>query len=378
MKNLQYLTAYLMALSLCMFVSCKGTEYAENIVEGYDKLVNHNGEGIVGIQYEIIPLSEKGEGILTYPSKVAMNDYAIYIMDDNKVLSYDFKGNFRAQIGRFGHGDKEYINASTFYIDSDSKIVLYDSYKNVLLRYSKQGKVIDERKVSGGVMTNAQTILPVNENRLFVYNYIYNKNNRLCSIVDLENEDEEVVSSTPVSSENAKEYVGHNPCSQYNGIIRYLRPFDQHIYTLWGDTALVVDTKEKLMTETELAQIKNYSIVTYADCMNNGGFTGFTDIYETSRYLILSCHNIAYTIIDKKTLTCKRYKYKVGENIDASPLCNILGVHNNTLIGLLPKEKVEEIIKTSKSRLSTALQKSMNNQQAEHYVVLFDMTDCGL
>ena len=357
-----------------MLFSCKGTEYTENVVTGYDSPVKYNGEGITGIKYKVIPLKETGEGVLAYPSKVAMNENTIYIMDDNKVVSYDLKGNFLGQIGRHGHGNNEYINVSAFYVDGDNKVVLYDSYKNVLSLYSKQGEYIDEKKVPEAEMINAQTILPMTDNRLFVYNYIYNETDRLCSVIDFEHNTGETVSSTPVCSDNTKEYVGHNPCSKYNGIIRYIRPFDRHIYTLFDDTALVVDTKEKLMSEEKLSKIKNYSIVTYADCMNNGDFTGFTDIFETDRHLVLSCHNIAYTIIDKKTLTCKRYKYKCGENTEASPLCNILGSYKNTLIGLLPKEKVEEIIKTSKGGLATALRKSMDNQQAEHYMVMFDMT----
>lgn len=47
--------------------------------------------------------------------------------------------------------------------------------------------------------------------------------------------------------------------------------------------------------------------------MSEDVFCGFTDIFETDRYIVLPCKNLEYIVMDKQQSTCKRYSYDVGE-----------------------------------------------------------------
>ncbi len=372
-KTAKALAMLFMLLPLLMF-SCKETEVATGFVAGYDSPEKENGDGIEGVEFKIVPLEQK-EGIaLVSPKKVIIADSIVYILDSRQLVSYTADGKFRCAIGQNGHGRNEYITLTTFYVDGDKNIVLFDSYKNSLIKFDKNGKFLDEKKLSPADLKYAQSIMPTEEsNRLFVYNYIYNGFNQLCRIVDTESGKETEISSTPLHTDNTMEFVGKNPCSTYNGTIRYIRPFDNNIYNYTDNSTICVDTKEKILSEKELGEIKNYGIMTYAECMTNNTFMGFTDIFETDRFIFLACHNMAYTIIDKETMKCHKFNYGLNTSGKGCPLYNIYYACNNKFIGLLSDDDLENIVKLSKGKFTENMKEIIKSDTCGQVLVIYDI-----
>ncbi len=347
-------------------------------ITGYNAPSRENGIGFKGIKYKIIPLEKNDNFAIVSPKKIEIVDSVIFILDENKVISYDLDGKFLTSIGQIGHGHSEYMNLSTFYIDSEGNIVLLDSYKNTLFSFNKDGVFINAKKVSPIDLKYAQSILPINKDSIFVYNFLYNDFNQLCRTVNLKNKTEYGIASIPLRTNNTMEYVGKSPCSVYKGTIRYLKPFDNHIYNLTENTTLNIKTTDKIFSKKEIEEIKNYSIATYADCLNNGIFTGFTDIFETQKYIILACHNITYLLIDKKKMACQRIEYTPSTNYRSIPIYNIKGSSGNQLVGLLSKEEVEELEKNNGNKIIQTLKKYLEKRPFDQVVIVYDIENINI
>ena len=371
-KTMKALVMLFLLQPLLLF-SCKGTEVGIGSVTGFDLPEKENGDGIEGVNYKLVPLEQKEGFALSFPKKMEMTDSIVYILDSRQLVSYTADGKFRCKIGQNGHGRNEYITLTTFYVDGDKNVVLFDSYKNSLIKFDKDGKFLDEKKLSPADLKYAQSIMPTEEgNRLFVYNHIYNDFNQLCRIVDTESGKETEISSTPLRTDNTMEFVGKNPCSIHNGTIRYIRPFDNNIYNYTDNSTLNVETKEKILSEKELGEIKNYGIMTYAECMANGTFMGFTDIFETDRLIFLACHNMAYTIIDKENMKCYKFNYGFNTSGKGCPLYNIYAACENKLIGLLSDEDLENIAKSGKGKIAKDVKKFVKSDAYDHVLVIYD------
>lgn len=351
---------------LTLLFSCKGVEYSETAVSGYDGPLKENGEGL-SVQYTPIALEELQGSMLTNPQKIVLTDSLILISDDNRLLSFGLDGKYHGQIGCMGRGNGEYINLTTFYVDNKKAITIFDSYRNVLLRFSLDGKPICETSLGDLELKFAQSILPLSDKELFVYNYLYNDSHLLAEIVNIETGETEEVASTPMCTNSTMEYVGRNPYCSYGGKIRYLQPLDNRIYSLGDSTTLCINTKQTVYNEKELQDIKNFGMTTYADCLNENRFAGFSDVFETERYIVLACHNASYTVVDKKTMSCKRFKYSMTAGARDEALYNIRGVYKNSLVGFFGTDDIEKL---SSLGFDTPLAKSVKRLNSTQVLVL--------
>ena len=384
MKNMHINTKRIMFVSIILSIplllySCISSE--GNIgfpITGYNVPARENGIGFKGIKYKIIPLERNDEFALVSPKKIEIVDSTILVLVGNKVVSYNLEGKYLYTIDHVGHGHNEYINLSTFYVDNDGKVTLLDSYKNMLFRFNKDGQFLDVKKVSPIDLKYAQSILPINKDSLFVYNFLYNDFNQLCRTINLKSKTEYGITSIPLHTNNTMEYVGKSPYSVYKGTIRYLKPFDNHIYNLTENTTLNVETTDKIFSKKEIEEIKDFSIATYADCLNNGIFTGFTDIFETKNYIILACHNITYLLIDKRKMTCQRIEYTPSTNYKSIPLYNIKSSSGNQLIGLLSKEEVEEVTTNKGNKIIQTLKKYLEKRPFDQAIIVYDIENVNM
>lgn len=372
------LASIILSLPLLLYSCVSSKESIGLPITGYNVPARENGTGFTGVKYKIIPLERKADCALISPKKIEIVDSTILVLEENKLVAYDLEGRYLGTIGQRGHGHDEYINLATFYVDDEGRVILLDSYKNVLLKFSKDGRFLDVRKVSPIDLKYAQSVLPVDRDSLFVYNFLYNDFNQLCRTVSLKNNTEYSIDSIPLRTNKTMEYVGRNPCSIYNGTVRYVRPFDNHIYNLAGSPTLNVEMPDKLFSEKEMADIKDYSIATYADCLNKGIFAGFTDIFETRKYILLACHNISYLLIDKEKMSCQRIEYAPSKGHNSIPLYNIRGVSGNRLLGLLSREEVEACAVNKGNKVIEAVKKYIGKQSFEQVLIVYDMENIRL
>ena len=101
-----------------------------------------------------------------------MNDSLIFILNGSENLYvFDRNGNFKNQIGKKGEAPNEYLVLNTFYINAvEQMVVLIDSYKNVLLNYSFDGKYISTISMSPNTLLNCNNTLLMDDNTLMLFN----------------------------------------------------------------------------------------------------------------------------------------------------------------------------------------------------------------
>lgn len=160
-----------------------------------------------------------------------------------------------------------------------------------------------------------------------------------------------IVADTPLQTANTMESVGVHSFSQYNGKIRYIKPLDNVIYSPTSNDEFEISTTQQVFSEKELSEIKDFSINTYATNMANNIFCGFSDIFETEKYIILSLKNLEYTVIDKQLSTCRRYSYKIDSEDTNLPLYEIACSNSNILVGILTPMEIQHLKENAKNSL---------------------------
>ena len=174
------------------------------------------------------------------------------------------------------------------------------------------------------------------------------------------------------------EHIGANPYCFYNGNIRYLRPFDNSVYNLMDGSTFCIDTKKKVYTDRELSSIKDFSITTYANLINHGAFGGFTDIFETNKYIMLASYNTMYILVDKGKMKCTKFEYGLKTKHANYPLYNIKGAYGNQLIGILSMKDAKNMILASNKKMSLTLKSFMQDSLFDHYIIMYDLEDAEI
>lgn len=350
MQKISFST-FLSSLLLFLLASCTTPEVNQTVIKGYDTDVMANGEGLEINSFRMVALEASPECMLGNPSKVEVFGSLIFIQDDKKLHVFDINGQYLKHIGRRGNGHSEYINLSTFCLNNDDNVILIDSYKNSVLKYATNGTFIEKVNMPEGVLANVHNVAPAGCDSLFVSEYLYNSSHILYSILDLKTGKKTSVAETPLQTENTMESVGTHPFSQCNGTIRYIKPLNNIIYTWTGHNGLEISTTPKTFSEKKLSEIKDFCINTYAACMSDNVFCGFSDIFETERYIILPLKNLEYTVIDKQQSTCRRYSYDIDPENTNLPLYRIAGSSANNLVGLLTLMDLQNLKENAKNSL---------------------------
>lgn len=343
--------SFLSALLLLLVVSCTTPESNHVVIKGYDIETRNNGEGLVINSFRMIPLEASPECMLGNPSKVEVLDSLIFIHSDNKLHVFDMKGQFLNHIGIRGNGHSEYINLSTFCLDKNGHVLLIDSYKNSILKYTSNGTFIEQINTPEGVLANVHNAALIGCDSFFISEYLYNTSHILYSIIDLNSGTKTTVADTPLQTANTMESVGVHSFSQYNGTTRYIKPLDNVIYTQTGNDEFKISTTRQVFSEKDLSEIKDFSINTYAMHMTDNVFCGFSDIFETEKYIILPLKNLEYTVIDKQLSTCRRYSYEINQEDTKLPLYGIVWSNANNLVGMLTPMDFQNLKENAKNSI---------------------------
>lgn len=352
---------------LVSIVSCKTDDVEKTLVLGYDQESIHDNTPLQSFanSIEVIPLQNgNGDAVLSNPEKVVIDDDFYYILDNNRVLCYDLNGNFVRHIGERGNGSGEYVNIASFIVSNDT-VLLLDSYKNSLLVFCANGKFLYENKAPDGVLSNVKDASIENDGSIFMSNYIFKDQNDLYTRWDILSDEVSVVANAKVQTEDSKEFVGTHSFCNYDKNIRYIMPFSNYIVST-NSNPIEIRTNQKVLTENELKNIHNYSIMTYAN--HPEWFSGFCNIFETSHYLFLTFFNLEYTVVDKRQNKCYRYCYQQNEDSDDFPLLNILASDKETLIGYVDIEESEELTNVLKKYIKEQDSVKVNNYLIKYHI----------
>ena len=351
--------------------SCYNQELAIKGITGYDSRLLENGDGLPITAINITKLVPDSTTVLGIPQKVIVGDDFILVQDENKLVCYDTTGRNGRIVGKYGHGKGEFIRLSSFCLNPDNTVSMLDSYKEKIVIYGLDGK-FKEEKEAGNSLKYTQLMSFVNEDSMVVCNYVYNEHNKVLGIYNQNERKYNEMASTHLKSDNVMMPIGLHPYSIYKNSIKYVLPFDNKIYDAAGNCVYEFQTKKNRLKETVQDKIKDFDIMTYANVLNNGGFLGFSDIFETEHYIIAACKNIDYVLLNKQNDKCTHFDYQLKENLQKFPLLNIVTSKGNTVYGIVNSIELEKVKKFNQQ--NQALKKLMSYKNDKDVYLLISYT----
>lgn len=329
-------------ISVLLLTACSSQEVGVSDIVGYDMDLLQNGDGLEIKEINIVKFEDNAELVIKKPKKIAVSDSRIFVLDDNKVASYDRAGRYVNTIGQMGHGHGEYLQIASFYLEDENTVALVDSYKDVILKYGLDGSFKEEMK-GDELFKYVQSASLIGRDSLLVCNYLFNDQNKVFNVVKLDDMRMKGVADTNMGTAGTMEPVGVHPYSSYNGHVKYILPFDNKIYDVRKGATFQFLTNKNIYSRKELGEVKDFSIMSYLKTMQNGNFLGFSDIFETDNYIFAACRNIDYVFWKKGKENCAHYSYALKENLNVFPLINIVASYGNSLYGLMNTSELAKI-----------------------------------
>lgn len=314
---------------------------ALNSIDGYDDKCRSNGDSIEFESLDIVKLELTSESIINYIKRIELVDSIIVVQTTDNLLAFSINGKYLYKYSNKGGGPTEYLALSSFVVDRKNlTIKIIDEASCKMLTFNMNGSILSSKtfKRESIEMWTVSGIQLNNDDILFT-NMIYNEKNALYTLFNTRNQKKQILYSFPVNTVNVAQPVGNSTVSIYNDTVKLLMPFDKQVYSLI-DSKLIpilsIATKLKTVEQKRIKEIKNFSIMTYAELSKNKYFTGFTGIFETKDYLLLEVlFNSKYFLIRKGESDGRLFEYYLPEEIQTLPLTKIIGADSTRLIGVL-------------------------------------------
>lgn len=373
----------LVLLGIWMCFSCSvGKESDEatcTLYEGYDDACIGNADLPVD-SFDVIPLETTAQSLLSYIRKVEWVDSLILIQDaKERLYGFDRQGKFKYAYGSRGIAPGEYLAVTSFYIDHEKQQVnIIDEHTNRIYCYDMTGCFISERKFPVETFSFVQSACLLDSTHVLCSHYMFKDLNVIYSLVDLDSKEKKELYRVPMKTDGAAQYIGVHPISECLGDIKCIVPFDDKVYS-WTNGKLIPDmlvsTNKPLVPAEQLQKMEDYSPFSYADWLNKGFFVGFTSVFETSDYIVLTVmQNSMYFIIDKKTQQGKPYISKKN-HISHLPLIQIYSAHKDWLVGV---ERVVTLQQLCESVSSDAVDDNLLKLKNKVLRLATDDNDCIL
>lgn len=343
---------------ICCFVlaACHGSKQQNIEVLRYS---NCSGEALeTPPSYkvtDIIKLETNIESFITNIKQMEMNDSLIFILNGSENLYvFDRNGNFKNQIGKKGEAPNEYLVLNTFYINAvEQMVVLIDSYRNVLLNYSFDGKYISTISMSPNTLLNCNNTLLMDDNTLMLFNMMGIKESIAYSLIDM-NKKELIGKYFPYAPIMTNNYIysfSRHPIAAIENGANIILPLCDTIYNYSASSRTfepkyIVETPRKMASKYQIRNDKKqtYSAELY-DLWEEGYFTGFNGIYETKEKIILTFLNgiiMGYFVFDKLDRKGNYYIYEYDDASGEIPFYPVIYTYDNKFIAFVGAEKLLE------------------------------------
>lgn len=304
---------------------------------------------------DIIKLETNIESFITNIKQMEMNDSLIFILNGSENLYvFDRNGNFKNQIGKKGEAPNEYLVLNTFYINAvEQMVVLIDSYKNVLLNYSFDGKYISTISMSPNALLNCNNTLLMDDNTLMLFNMMGIKESIAYSLIDMNKKEliGKYFSYAPIMTNNYIYSFSRHPIAATENGANIILPLCDTIYNYSASSRTfepkyIVETPRKMASKYQIRNDKKqtYSAELY-DLWEEGYFTGFNGIYETKEKIILTFLNgiiMGYFVFDKLDRKGNYYIYEYDDASGEIPFYPVIYTYDNKFIASVGAEKLLE------------------------------------
>lgn len=364
-------------LTLLLATGCESYSVVNETIGGYSQKARNNGEGLHPRLAGIVELHADSVFSLSSVLQLEITDKLYFVRDEKGLFSFDKSGHPVCKYGNRGKGRGEYVNLSCFYLSEEGNVCIVDDYKQSIIEYSADGRFLSERKSDGNIFSYVGRVASIPKEKALFCSFMINPANDDFYATVGQTFQKDAVCKSAFSSNHTSEIYGHHPFSIYDGKIKYVKPYDNSIYTYGQDSKVSIDIPENMVVSLSEGEKKDY---TYLHLLNDAikdRFVGFTDIFETDKVIILGVSNYDYVIIDKKKGDCTHYKYSIPDIVTALPLVNVMASGKNTLYGVLTPSKVniddETVIRNEDfGRIAEALE---HVKETDHPAILiYDMS----
>lgn len=313
-----------------------------------------------------------------------IND-SFYVLARNGLFKYNKNGDFISQISRKGRAEQEWLIISAFYYSEKfNDLCIIDDFSSKILHFTLEGEFLysepvkfgrnyyveDAEEVSGGILLSCS----IYTDNGVVFAYLpYNSDVDIVEVKEI-----------PFRSENVIEPTGLRMMSCTRDSARCILPFDNNIYRFSEGAFSAITSVPAKYPLPGKKFFKKYihsydSSEILMQCIRQGLFYGYSGIYETSDWMLLSSHDISCTIIEKSTNNC--YVFERNELIEqiGFPIANVYSAIGHTLVSVFDESQIrmildnESIDNALRKKIENALGNDEENSSAS-VIVLYELT----
>lgn len=323
------------SLTLALTTGCTSVTLLDKPISGYDQGQKANGKGLHARLQDVVELKADSTVSLSSILQMDVSDGQYIVRDDHGIYSFDRTGKLLCRFGEKGRGRGEYVNLSCFFVKGNGNVCIIDDYKQSVMEYSRDGHFVSERKAPDGTFSYIGTSVAMpNKNAIFCSFMVNPVNDEFCAEID-EDLKKNVIYKSELKSTRTSELTGSHPISVFNGIVRCVRPYDNCIYTYGEEFPTSVTIPENIIGTLSDEDKRNYTYLNLLKEAIKDKFVGFTDIFETNRFIMLGVSNYDYVMIDKEKAECTHHKYFIPEKVTNTPLINIKASDEQHLYGVI-------------------------------------------
>lgn len=268
---------------------------------------------------ELIPLELTENSMLGEISKVEYADTSLIVFDRGRdiLARFSSKGKYLNSIGNKGRAESEYLRIDTFFVDSSGRIIIIDGTTDKVLIFNQDGTYVKCIRYPMGTLEFINDAVQLGNGDVFVNDRIFNFGNALYSLLPTGRNRKITVESTLLRSPSVACFIGPHPISMMNNDLKFIKPFDNQIYTLNNkgevEPIMTIVTSSELPGKDLLSEPKETTEM-YLCVKKKGYFQGFTSIFETEKYILLDNYNNDNFLIDKTTMSGYRYNNNLCSN----------------------------------------------------------------
>lgn len=342
MNRITILTFFISVLSV-FNIGCN--QSSDQGIDGYQDF-RENADSIKFSDFRVVRLT--GDVPLSSADKITVADSLIFVKTTDGLYSFDWDGRFVSQYGVKGRASNEYIYVTAFFVDTDSKeVCLIDATQEKFLYFKYDGTFLRKETLEGLAETFPYEVQLLSDKKLMLHSRIYGSLGNLFSLYDLMDGSHTNFRPVSISTDNVAENCGEKMFNLYDGKLSYLMPFEPFIYSYENDKETVryqFGNVGKLLNKRKQKKVKDYSIYSAFELLNEGVFVGFSGVHETSNFILLNeLVEYSYCILDKNTGKFRRYKYTISNDDDECvrlPLISIKCTYGDWLVGMASPMKM--------------------------------------
>lgn len=310
-------------------------------------------EAIKPENIEIVKLETDKSFLMGDVRQMEIADSLMFILDSYQNLyTFNRKGQFLKQISSKGDAPEQYAVCTLFYVDKEKKnLVILDLIKFRMLSFNFNGEYLSSKKMASPIDSKwGVKVIPTNDEKLIMF---HSANPELNCQYSLFNKDDfsfiwQKYSYDPIRPNDHMFDFSKHPMASNKGEINLIFPLCDTVFQYNEGKfipkyiiELPYPMLDKKNFKEELNQGKAYYSTLFELTKNNNLFSGFSEIFETNDYLLLTCKLKfvdSYYLANKSTKKGTFNLINIKNDLSEIPLWDVQTTTDNEFVGLIDCE----------------------------------------